>query len=338
MNTMDDAQEEKSKGFWEKAQEAFIKVVDVNNDESIDLKDVAAVADNVGNAAKNAVDVVRKNAKEGANQLAGKMELARKEAEKKALCPIFAEDLDSQDFHVPKMIRIAEPDKKHENSEVCQGAIGYEIHSKGVCILNIYPSAIKQFGISLSPGFDEELYYVDPSNCNHYIGLDGYFNHMKIVRVNELQRIAQELGATHFKVTYKEQKKRFAARKADVKGQLKHDMLVNGQVIREGTEEDYDKVEIAAESYYEGHEPVIPVLRYYQNDTQIKALVDARMSNNKLQHMSYTLNCSSSSGIKTKDAIKIDAALNALKLAGNATLTSEAQSEERRCFEYEIDF
>ena len=69
-----------------------------------------------------------------------------------------------------------------------------------------------------------------------------------------------------------------------------------------------------------------------------KALVDARMSNNKLQHMSYTLNCSSSSGIKTKDAIKIDAALNALKLAGNATLTSEAQSEERRCFEYEIDF
>ena len=46
----------------------------------------------------------------------------------------------------------------------------------------------------------------------------------------------------------------------------------------------------------------------------------------------------SASGIKEKDAVKIDAALKALKIAGSASLVSEARSESRRFFEYEIDF
>ena len=57
-----------------------------------------------------------------------------------------------------------------------------------------------------------------------------------------------------------------------------------------------------------------------------------------LTHQKFTLNLSNSSGIKEKDAIKIDAVLKAMKIAGNATVTSEVKNEERRFFEYEIDF
>ena len=84
--------------------------------------------------------------------------------------------------------------------------------------------------------------------------------------------------------------------------------------------------------------PVEPKLVYFKKDPQILNLVSLRMSDNPLTHQVYTLVLSNSSGIKVKDAIKIDAALSAMKCSGNATLTSEAESESRRFFEYEIDF
>lgn len=55
-------------------------------------------------------------------------------------------------------------------------------------------------------------------------------------------------------------------------------------------------------------------------------------------HQKYTLKLSNSSGIKEKDAVKIDAALKAMKISGNTTVINEAQNESRRFFEYEIDF
>ena len=81
-----------------------------------------------------------------------------------------------------------------------------------------------------------------------------------------------------------------------------------------------------------------PTLVYFKKDPQINNLVSLRMSDNAMTHQIYTLELSSSSGMKIKDAMKIDAALASMKLEGNATVTSEAQSEARRIFEYEIDF
>ena len=57
-----------------------------------------------------------------------------------------------------------------------------------------------------------------------------------------------------------------------------------------------------------------------------------------ITHQKYTLKLSNSSGIKEKDAVKIDAALKSMKFTGNTTVTSEAKNEARRFFEYEVDF
>lgn len=43
-------------------------------------------------------------------------------------------------------------------------------------------------------------------------------------------------------------------------------------------------------------------------------------------------------GNRSKDALKIDQVLEAMKCSGNTTMLNEAQSEERRMFEYEIEF
>ena len=45
-----------------------------------------------------------------------------------------------------------------------------------------------------------------------------------------------------------------------------------------------------------------------------------------------------SSGIKVKDAAKIDAMMKAMKISSNTTVTFEAQKEAQRILEYEIDF
>ena len=62
------------------------------------------------------------------------------------------------------------------------------------------------------------------------------------------------------------------------------------------------------------------------------------MADNAMTHQVYTLVLCNSSGIKEKDAMKIDAALSAMKIDGNVSIASEAQREMRRIFEYEIDF
>lgn len=83
----------------------------------------------------------------------------------------------------------------------------------------------------------------------------------------------------------------------------------------------------------------MPQLKYMQRDPSIKTLVAMRMdSESPLSQQKYMLKMSNSSGIKESDAVKIDAVLKGLKVAGNASVTSEAKSESRRYLEYEIEF
>lgn len=88
-----------------------------------------------------------------------------------------------------------------------------------------------------------------------------------------------------------------------------------------------------------GHAHKEPKLCYLQREPSIQSLNTLRMDKaSPMLHQKYTLKLSNSSGIKEKDAVKIDAALKAMKISGNTTVINEAQNESRRFFEYEIDF
>ena len=47
-----------------------------------------------------------------------------------------------------KFIRITERDKKHAESEVCKGSIGYVSEQKGLRIVNIFQDSIDAFGLT----------------------------------------------------------------------------------------------------------------------------------------------------------------------------------------------
>lgn len=318
-----------AKAFFGRAKDAIVKVADQNDDGAFDLKDVSVVAESIGNAVKNTANTVKCNAEERSREM-----------ERRSLRPIFEKDLDAADFMLSKLVRITYMDKKREESEVCVGSIGYVSEQKDLPIITIYKDQVNAFGLTFYPDTDCELYYVDPSDRDKYIALDDYFDYLKVARVNELQKIAQDLGAKHFRVVYKEQKTTFSGKAVKAKANAK----AAGDAASADAEHDLaatavSTVEVAAEMDCPGHAPIEPKLHYLQRETSIQTLIALRMDENSpLTHQKYTLKLSNSSGIKEKDAIKIDAALKAMKIAGNTTVTSEVRNESRRFFEYEIDF
>ena len=325
------AEEPKKNGnlFWKKAKQSIVNAVDQNNDGSFDMKDISILAGTIGNAAMSTATAVMATAEEKSREM-----------ERKLLQPIFAEDLDNADFLLSKLIRVTKIDKRRAESAICNGSVGFMSTHKDFPFVNIFRDKIDYFGITLYPDADCELYYVDPSDRDRYIALDIYFDHLKIARISELQKIAQDLGAKHFRVTYKEQKTTFSGNAVKAKGAFKK---VGDSASAEAEHElkltDASTVEVAAEMDCPGHAPVKPRLHYLQRDPSIENLIALRMDETSpLHHQKYTLKLSNSSGIKEKDAIKIDAALKGMKISGNTTVASEVRNESRRFFEYEIDF
>lgn len=315
-----------AKNVWDSA----IKTVDQNEDGRFDLTDVAAIAGSVGTAVKKGAQAAKDSAGEKTRTL-----------ELKALQPIFTASLDDADFLMPKFIRVVERDKKHAEKDVCQGSIGYGSAPKGLYLVNIFRDSIDAFGLTFYPDCDCQFYYVDPTDRDRYIALDEYFSYLKVARINELQKIAQDLGAKHFRVTYKEEQTSFASKK--VKANAKADAVPTAKATanaeHDSAEKKYSTVEIEAEMDFPGHAPIRPQLKYMQRDPSIQTLVSMRLDKSSpLIRQKYMLKLSNSSGLKESDAVKIDAVLKGLKFTGNATVASEAKNESRRYLEYDIEF
>ena len=98
-------------------------------------------------------------------------------------------------------------------------------------------------------------------------------------------------------------------------------------------------MEISAEMSMAGHAPNKPELVYLAKDENVQNLIRLRMAGgDDFHNHKISIEMSSSSGIKEKDAVKIDAALKGLKVSGNSTVSNEARNESRRVLEYEIEF
>lgn len=98
-------------------------------------------------------------------------------------------------------------------------------------------------------------------------------------------------------------------------------------------------ISIEAEMRFPGHAPIKPELHYLKKEINVVNLIEMRMDSlSPLLHQHFNIEMSNSSGIKTKDAVKIDAMLKAMNVAGGISVTTEARKEARRILEYEIEF
>lgn len=308
------------------ALDATIHAADQNDDGKFDKEDISAIADSMGCAVKSGAQALIKNA--------AKQKLV---FEEKSLQPIFASQFTEQSFRLPPFIRVAPIDKKHAESEVCKDSIGYSSQVKGFPMVTLFSESVPSLGLNFFPDHNYEFYYVDPSDHNTYIALDQYFAHLKEACVAELRKIAQDLGAKHFRVTYKEEQATFSQRKVKARGKAAAVAAADNEYNI--SEKKFSTVEIAAESTFPGHAPSKPQLKYLRRNSNIQSLIDMRMdASSPLLHDKYTISLSSSSGISEKEALNIDAVLKGLKCIGNASVAAEVKSECRKSLDYEIDF
>lgn len=309
-------------------------------------KMIDGVKDGIDDARGKVVDVVDKaeldkHAKElvdaavvAAQSLAEVINNGKDSWNLKRLKPIFINDLNGMIFS--RLVRIVEREKKFD-IDVCKGSIGYWDTCKGERWMNIFKDSVSKFGLDFYPNDEVNFYYVDPTNKDSYIVLDEYFDRLKQVRVSELQKIAQDLGAKYFRVTYIKERTTLSKKAANGKGSIHK--KGNGSAQMNATEQKYDRMDIAAEMSFPGHEPVMPHVRYLKYDPNIENLIKMRMDpKGPLNHQTLNIKLSSSSGLKETDAVKIDMILKSLKMVGNTTVSSEVQNEAKSILEYEINF
>jgi len=315
--------------IWGKTKDTVIKAVDQNDDGAFDMKDVSAITGTIEHSARTAIAAV----KDGA-------EARSRETKRRQLQPLFVEDLESPNFSMTKLICVTEMDKKRADSEICQGSIGFTSKLKDMRVINIYKDKINDFGISFYKDVDLGLYYCDPSDRDFYISIEDYFEYVKIARLNELQKIAQSLGAKHFRATYREEKSTETgmAVKAKASGKVLK-KTSGGEVEHNHAEKESSSFKYYAENTFPGHAPEYPKLCYLKHDPCIINLIELRMDpSSPMGHQAITIQLSNSSGIKEKDAVKIDAAMKVMKISSTVSMVTEAKKEANQYFEYEIDF
>ncbi len=291
-------------------------------------KDVGEFAGVQIKQAKRVFDKVSKNIEES---------LSKQRLEKYR--PLFPEEFDKDTFVFPNMINVVEFDKRMGIDE-CKGAIGYQDRINNLDFLGIYKSDIEKFGLTFYPGKAEAAYYVHPLDNKMYIEVSEYFKYLKNARVAELEYIAQSLGAKHFKVSIVEENSAEQIKKTTGNAKIGLGKNKAGASIEtENKEKKYEFIGIAAENKYPGKAPVKPELKYWANDPSIKSLVAQRMNpENTLSYKEYRLDYNTCTGIKEKEAAKIDGVLKALKFSGAGSITAEVKSESRKRFDYLIEF
>ncbi len=322
------------------SKEIVTKAVDHDHDHDHDgeitRKGFTSFAESVETVTAKTAGKIAEGAKTIGTQLSRKIGESRRLSDMKTLRPLFASDIQQEGFTLSKMIRLTEMDKRRLDSDVCRGSIGYMSVQGDLNVVNIFRKDLALFPLSLYPNDHSELYYVDPIDPGYYIAFDEYFEYLQRARVGELQRIAQDLGATHFRITFKEQKRESSSHVVEANGGKKR--MLHLHASSRYASKDYSTIEVAAEMDFEGHDPTLPSLSYYKEDSTIQTLIDMRMHKNPMKHQVYTLSLNKSSGISREEAVKIDAAIHSMSLSGSTSVLSEVQNEGQKVIEYEIDF
>ncbi len=304
--------------FLNKTSKDITNAIDQNGDGKLDFSDIQVISDRIQAAQAE----------------------AQRKADLERLKPLFPEDFERAEFVMPKMICIAEADKPHCENSVCNGSVGFRTVLDDLTVITIYPDWIDHFNLSFYPGLENGVYYVDPCDRDHYISMDDYFSYMKMQRVVELQKIAQSLGAKHFRITYKERNESVSSNSVNASAAVKAAADNAGAEINHAVRNSQmAAISLEAEMRFPGHSPIKPELHYLKNEININNLIEMRMDPlSPLQHQHFILEMSNSAGIRIKDAVKIDAILKAMKVTCKTTVESEAKKETRRILEYEIEF
>lgn len=250
--------------------------------------------------------------------------------------PVTLNEINEPAFRIPRMIYIV-GDDKYSDHYVMKDAIGHIESEKGMEYLVLYSKYAESIGCDFYPMVNEfYIYYVDPCYPRKYICLNDYFEFIEKAKFNEMEIVAQKIGAKHLDVELTEEHRLFFSKKAKIKGKSKlGDVEMEGQYAKEETE----TIKSVGHADFNGQKPERPELVYLKNEEEIKQLIELRLNeNNQIKSKEFQFKYNRTTGISTMNAAKIDAVLKKIGIKTKNSISNKAEEEDRRYFKYKVEF
>ncbi len=283
---------------------------------------------------KNVADGVQKSAVE----LSDKVKEDNYQRKLKKYNPLFPEEYHSDTFHLPKLIVITDAVSR-ANIDVCEGALGWRDREGDAEVLCLFNDSLDLGNIEFFPNaICDAAYYIDTFNPNRYIRVDCIFGKAHEERLAELKNIAYMLGAKSCTIEITEEQFERTTHSENVKMNIPK--IVGAKTEQAAITETTNVRSSKISAVFEGNPtPRRPELKWFAQDDTIKKLIEMRCKKtNKLNLETLQLYGATSATMTQKAATSIDSALSRMKLSGNFSMQSNAQSEHSRKIIFSVEF
>ncbi|MBQ2701502.1 MAG: hypothetical protein IJF64_00790 [Clostridia bacterium] len=279
----------------------------------------------VSDVSKKAV----KGVSEGTKTVVQRMKENSEAKKLEKLAPLFMEEYESAEFHIPNVIKLVD-DAERRGNELCEGAIGWREKEQNTEVLFLYDEMREKCGLEFVPSFEvNSVYCVDPFDATRksFIKADVIFNRAEKERLAELEKIAYCLGAKRCSVQIltAEKEKTVKEFNAKTSGTVKVTSDINVKQVSEQKTSGKTVVEFG------GHnKPTRPDLKWFAYDSTIKNLIEMRCKNPKsVKSRVLEISVSSMATMSRETAMAIDGLqMKAIKSKSSTHVKMEDQANK----------
>lgn len=256
--------------------------------------------------------------------------------------PLFPEHYQSDAFNIPNIIVIVD-DAVRKGIDVCDGAVGWLSKESGEEVLHLYDEAISFSGIDFIPApVCNAVYYVDHFDRSRFIQADCIFSRTLKEKIDELQHIAESVGAKRCVIDISESSKNSRTK------QKSADLGASTDQVRGNATADYKQSSKNSKSQY-GHVeaeftglrfPKRPTLKWFIYDDSINNLIETCCSGKRrVKKLTIELAGSTSATMSQSIACAIDGVISKnLNVKGHASMKSQAKDEYQSKLQFYIEF
>ena len=337
---VDNAKEtnEKRGLFPQKTNEIMTSVVDKASKTG--KKGIALTAKALAQTASGS-KVVASEIVKGAKDFSDKAKIDSYNKRMKKYNPLFPEEYNSDDFHVPNIICIVD-DAVRRDIDVCQGAIGWREKKKDTEVLFLYDEFVNDCGLKFVPSaICDEIYYIDSFDRTRFVKLDCIFQQAHEEKLAELENIAYCLGAKScvIEMVEKEIQNEKKKRDYDVK-EKKGKLSATEGYSAEASSDSFIGYASKNRTVFKGNDCVIqPQLKWFANDNNILNLIEYRCKRgNEITSKTLELSGSSSATISKKAACLIDATVAGMGVNQGYSMEDKSVKESESKIIYQLEF
>ena len=265
--------------------------------------------------------------------------------------PVFPEQYESEEFHIPNMIVIVD-DAVRRGIDVCEGAIGWLSKEKvgktdNIEVFHLYDEMADKVGLKFIPApICDAIYYVDAYDRTRFVKVDCIFDIAHKERLDELAHIANCLGAkkcvveisettTEKKVEHK--KTSFSEGLQTKFGKATSTESAERHMTQQGKRSRVGRIETVFEG---SNKPRKPELKWFAHDEGIQKFIESVCSGkNPTKQQTLSVYGSTVAAMSQKAAYSIDAAVGKLGNGnGNSSMEAQLLTESETKLTFTIEF